>query len=453
MDRAGRLQGVGAAFLPRGGCSCRPQPVLPPRWISALPVLCSFVPRRTRTGSSGGPSLAVARPALSQSITCRAWAGCGVAEPSAEGSSGRCVRTSSRIAGAGADQVTTRRGRYPNNARSPRRPVLRPVRARFVAGFRVSGAEEGRLQVQLDQLLGLRECRHVQRDGGALGQHARRGVDPVRRQRDRADGDGRRRGLLGHGRHAQLCGGRDLQDVPGHDRRQRHCERPEQDDRVQALQRDAERLADQVVDSEADDHRQRGTRHAGLQREHLHRGGGRRRRDDHGEPDRRVESEAQRRLRDPDGALEPRDGGQRLHGDQPGADAHVQPRRGLKDLPGRDRRRLQCGGPRERGPRALQSAEPDRRRGAPDRPERAGGADDQRRRRVDVQVQRARLSRRRGRRLRPRDDHRQPRRRDQHSRGGQLLHESRERRLRAPTTPRRPGPSTSRPARPPRPST
>ena len=58
-----------------------------------------------------------------------------------------------------------------------------------------------------------------------------------------------------------------------------------------------------------------------------------------------------------------------------------------------DPRRLGRRGPRERGPRALQPEEPDRRRRAADRPERAGRADDQRRRRVHVQLQRARVLR------------------------------------------------------------
>ena len=186
------------------------------------------------------------------------------------------------------------------------RPVLRPLRARCSARFCVSRAEEGHVQVQRDQLLRRRERRHVQRDRPALGQHKRRGVDPVLGQRDR-DRDGRRRELLVHGRHAQLRRGRDEEDLPGHDRRQRHRERPEQDDRVQARQCDPGRLADQDDDGQAHDHRQRGTRHARLQLERLHRPRRRRPRDHHGEPPRRVESEAQRRLRDPDGAHQPRD--------------------------------------------------------------------------------------------------------------------------------------------------
>ena len=80
-------------------------------------------------------------------------------------------------------------------------------------------------------------------------------------------------------------------------------------------------------------------------------------------------------------------------------------------------------GPGERGPRALQSAEPDRRRSAAARPERAGGADDQRRRRVDVQLQLARVLRPGGRPGGSCDDHRQPRRRDQHPRLRQLFDE------------------------------
>ena len=169
----------------------------------------------------------------------------------------------------------------------------------------VSGAEEGHVQIQRNRLLGRRERRHVQRDRPALGQHKRRGVDPVLGQRDR-DRDGWRRELLVHGRHPQLRCRPDHEDLPGHDRRQRHRERAEQDDRVQALQCDSARLSDQDDDGHAHDHRQRGTGHARLQHERLHR---RRRRepcDHHGEPPRRLEPAAQRRLRDPAVAHQPR---------------------------------------------------------------------------------------------------------------------------------------------------
>ena len=62
-----------------------------------------------------------------------------------------------------------------------------------------------------------------------------------------------------------------------------------------------------TTDGGAYDHRQRGAGHARLRLGRLHRRRGRRRRDRDGEPHRRVEPEAQRRLRDSGGAHRSRD--------------------------------------------------------------------------------------------------------------------------------------------------
>ena len=117
-------------------------------------------------------------------------------------------------------------------------PGLHRLRSGGFPLFCVGRAEEGHVEVQRDELLRRREHRHLQRHRSAHGQHEGRGIGAVPGQRD-GNCDRRRRELLVHGRHPQLRRRRDLEDLPRHDRRQRHRERPEQDRRLQAFQCDS----------------------------------------------------------------------------------------------------------------------------------------------------------------------------------------------------------------------
>ncbi len=281
----------------------------------------------------------------------------------------------------------------PATCRSRPRPALRPLRPRCGAGVCVSRAEEGGLQVQRDELLRRRERRHLRCDRPALGQHERRGVDSVLGQRD-WDRDGRRRGLHVLRRHPELCRGRDEEDLRGHDRRQRHRERPEQDDRLQACQCDpgGSQIKTTTAKLTIIDNEGPGTLDFSSSSYTVLEGAG-------------VASVTVNRIGATNLKLSvdyatqaaptnPATAGTDYTPISPAKTLTFNVGEAVEDLPGRRSRRLERRGSRERGSRALQPEEPDRRRRAADRPERTGRADDQRRRRVDVQVQRARVLRR-----------------------------------------------------------